>query len=333
MTGMIKNRYYRGPRSNHFDGKRFFIQGGATDKSKADLWGLIRAKRETWPHFVENPEVARPPSRVEGSALKITMIGHASLLIQTRGLNLLIDPVWSKRASPLSFAGPKRVTPPGVALDDLPPLDAILITHNHYDHLDLATLRALKRRRPCRIIAPLGNDTIINRRGLRAESYDWDDAVPLSSEIQATLVPAYHWSARGLGDRRMALWAGFVLETPDGPLYLIGDTAYREGHLFREIPGRFGRPRFAAIPIGAYEPRWFMRDNHVDPDESVQIFEDCQAHYALAYHWGTFQLTAEARDDPPRRLAAALEARNVSADRFQVRLPGEAFDVPAIPRD
>ena len=124
-------------------------------------------------------------------------------------------------------------------LDDLPPIDAILITHNHYDHLDLATLRALNQRHPCRIIAPLGNDTIINRCGLKAESYDWDDVVRLSSEIQAILVPAYHWSARGLNDRRMALWAGFVLETPDGPVYLVGDTAYREGDLFREIPSAF----------------------------------------------------------------------------------------------
>ena len=131
----------------------------------------------------------------------------------------------------------------------------------------------------------------------------------------------------------MALWAGFVLETPDGPIYLVGDTAYRDGRVFREIPERFGRPRFAAIPIGAYEPRWFMQDNHVNPAESVQIFEDCRTHSALAYHWGTFQLTSEAREDPPRDLAAALEARGIAPDRFQVRLPGEAFDVPVMARD
>ncbi|MGD0633571.1 MAG: MBL fold metallo-hydrolase [Beijerinckiaceae bacterium] len=330
---MIKNLYYCGPVSDHFDGTRFFIRGGAADKSKADLWRLIRTKREAWPAEVKNPPAARPPSRVEGPALKVTMIGHASLLIQTRGLNLLVDPVWSKRASPFSFAGPRRVTPPGIGLSDLPRLDAILITHNHYDHLDLATLRALSKIRPCRIIAPLGNDAIINRRGLASEAYDWGDSVALSSEVRAILVPTYHWSARGPGDQRMALWAGFVLETPDGPLYLIGDTAYRDGRLFREIPECFGRPRFAAIPIGAYEPRWFMRDNHANPAESVQIFRDCQAHHALACHWGTFQLTAEAREDPPRRLAAALEAQGIGQDRFQVRLPGEAFDVPMIPRD
>jgi len=330
---MIKKPYYRGPVSDHFDGTRFFVAGGAADKSRDDLWKLLRTKRVAWPTDVKNPPASPPASRVEGSALKITMIGHASLLIQTRGLNLLIDPVWSKRASPLSFAGPRRVTAPGVALRDLPPIDAILITHNHYDHLDLATLRTLNKIRPCRIIAPLGNDAIINGRGLAAETYDWGASVALSPNVRAHLVPTYHWSARGLGDRRMALWAGFVLETPDGPLYLIGDTAYRDGRLFREIPERFGRPRLAVIPIGAYEPRWFMQDNHTDPAEGVEIFRDCEAHHALACHWGTFQLTAEAREEPPRLLEAALAARGIDLNRFQVRLPGETFDVPVIPRD
>lgn len=330
---MSKNPYYRGPVSDHFDGTRFFVSGGATDKSRGDLWKLLRTKREAWPGEVKNPPASPLAPRIEGSTLKVTMIGHASLLIQTRGLNLLLDPVWSKRASPLSFAGPRRVTAPGVALRDLPPIDAILITHNHYDHLDLATLRTLNKIRPCRIVAPLGNDAIINQRGLAAETYDWGDSIVLSPDVRAHLVPTYHWSARRLGDRRMALWAGFVLETPDGPLYLIGDTAYRDGRLFRDIPERFGRPRFAAIPIGAYEPRWFMQDAHVDPAESVEIFRDCQAHHALACHWGTFQLTAEAREEPPRLLKAALAARGIDSERFQVRHPGETFDVPELPRD
>ena len=327
---MAKNPYYSGPPSDHFDGTRFFIPKGAPDKTRGDLWRLMRTPRAPWPKGVANPPPAPVLARVEGSGLRVTSIGHATLLVQTRGLNLLIDPVWSERASPFALVGPRRASAPGVALADLPRLDAILVTHNHYDHLDLATLSRLRRDNPCRIIAPLGNDAIIRRhdRALAVEAYDWGERVALSSDVVATPVPAFHWSARWLNDRRMALWAGFVLETPDGPVYHIGDTAYPDAAIFRDIPARFGRPRLALIPIGAYEPRWFMRDNHVEPAESVAVFEDCQAHQALAHHWGTFQLTTEPIDDPPRRLAAALAGRGIAPDRFRVQRPGEAFDVP-----
>ena len=137
-------------------------------------------------------------------------------------------------------------------------------------------------------------------------------------------------SARGLGDRRMALWAAYLIETPDGPIYHIGDTAWRDGEIFSDIPSRFGRPRLAIIPIGAYEPRWFMRDQHVEPAESVRIFEACRAHHALAHHWGTFRLTAEPIDEPPRKLTDALLAAGIAPDRFRVQSPGGVFDVPPI---
>lgn len=232
--------------------------------------------------------------------------------------------------APSPSPGPNAWRPPGLALADLPPIDAVLVTHNHYDHLDVATLDALHARGPCRIIVPLGNDTIIKRHNpeLMAEAYDWDDRVPLSAEVAVTLAPAHHWSARRFGDRRMAFWAAFVIEAPGGPVYHIGDTAYRDGKIFHEIPARFGRPRLAIIPIGAYEPRWFMRDQHVEPAESVRILEACRAHFAIAHHWGAFRLTAEPIDDPPRRLADALVRAGVAAARFRVQRPGQAFDVP-----
>ncbi len=329
---MTKNPYYQGPVSDHFDGTRFFIAGGAPDKTRGDLWRMMRTPRARWPDRVENPPTAPVLPRVKGAALRVTTIGHATLLIQTQGLNLLVDPVWSQRASPFAFAGPRRAAEPGLAIDALPRLDAIFVTHNHYDHLDIATLDLLHRRNPCRIITVLGNDAIIRRRHphLPVEAFDWNEPVALAPDVILTPVPTHHWSARWLNDRRMALWAGFVLETPDGPVYHIGDTAYPDGTLFRAIPRRFGRPRLATIPIGAYEPRWFMKDNHVEPAESVQVFFDCEAHHALAHHWGTFQLTAEAIDDPPRRLAAALAARGVAPERFRVQRPGEAFDVPPV---
>ena len=326
-----KNRYYQGPPSEHFDGERFFSRDAPSDKSAADLLKFLAGTRfESWPRVIDNPPPAPVLQRIDGAALRVTTIGHASHLIQTRGLNILVDPVWSLRASPFSFSGPKRVAAPGLAMNALPRLDAILITHNHYDHLDLATLDALRDKRPCPIIVPLGNDTIIRRKSsaFDVRAYDWGARVPLSADVAVTLVPCHHWSARWLGDRRMALWTAFLIETPDGPIYHIGDTAWRSPAIFEAIPDRFSPPRLAILPIGAYEPRWFMRDQHVEPSESVRIFQACQARFALGHHWGTFQLTAEAIDDPPERLAAALRAAGIAAERFRVQRPGQAFDVP-----
>jgi len=327
---MPKNPYYDGPVSDHFDGARFFIAGISKDKTRGDLlrWMLGR-KRAAWPKHVAVVR-DRPPPRVEGSALRVSTIGHASVLIQTQGLNLLVDPVFSERASPLRRLGPKRVSAPGIAFDDLPMLDAVLVTHNHYDHLDIACLSRLARERPCRVLTPLGNDRIMRRADgkIAAEAYDWDARIGLGNGVVVRLEPCYHWSARGLGDRRMALWAAFVIETPAGAIYHIGDTGYAKGEIFRAMRVKHGPFRLAILPIGAYEPRWFMRDQHVDPEESVRIYQDCGAAYALAHHWGTFQLTDEAIDEPPKRLAIALERAGIPADRFRVQRPGAAFDVP-----
>jgi L-ascorbate metabolism protein UlaG (beta-lactamase superfamily) len=262
-------------------------------------------------------------------ALRVSYVGHASLLIQTAGLNILLDPVWSKRASPFRFIGPKRVNDPGVAFADLPPIDVVLVSHGHYDHLDLTTLSRLAAAHRPRVITPLGNDTIMRNHDpvVRAEAYDWNDRVDIGACVAATLVPTHHWSARNLSDRNMSLWASFVIETPGGRIYFVADSGYGEGRHFRSARERHGPFRLAILPIGAYEPRWFMRDQHMNPAESVQAFIDCGAELALGHHYGTFQLTDEPIDAPLVALAEALKAAGIPADRFCTLRPGEVWQL------
>ena len=260
--------------------------------------------------------------------LRVVPIGHASFLVQTRGLNLLIDPVYSRRASPLRWIGPARVNAPGIAFDALPPIDAILVSHNHYDHLDLAALSALNAKHRPRILTPLGNDAILaaHDRALKSEAFDWGARVALSRDVAIHFEPANHWSARGLGDRRMALWCAFAIETPDGAIYCIGDTGFGDGAIFRDFKQKHGPPRLALIPIGAYEPRWFMKEFHVNPVEAVKIFESCGARSAIAHHWGTFQLTDEAIEAPREALQAALAEARIDGGRFRAMRPGEVWE-------
>jgi L-ascorbate metabolism protein UlaG (beta-lactamase superfamily) len=317
------NVYYHGPVSDHFDGVRFFNPGEPdTDRGLRDILRWRRtAPDHAWPrHIPVRPII--PDARVDG--LRVTMVGHATMLIQVDGLNILTDPVWSDRASPLSFAGPRRVAVPGIALKDLPPIDVILLSHNHYDHLDIATLRALHAGHTPRIVTPLGNDTIIRRHlpAARIETGDWGDSFALSPNAKVHIVPANHWSSRGPRDRRMALWGGFMVRTPTRLIYFAGDTGYGTGDIFRAMHTRFGSPDLALLPIGAYDPRWFMAAHHADPDEAIQIMGDLHARSAIGIHWGVFKLTDEARDDPAQRLAASLRVRGLDADQFTAMEPG-----------
>ncbi|MFT3965510.1 MAG: MBL fold metallo-hydrolase [Sphingobium sp.] len=323
-----RNRYYNGPVTAHFDGTRFLNPAGEpeTDRSLRDLWRWRRtSRRSAWPESVPVAPVI-PDQRVEG--LRVTMVGHATLLIQVGGLNILTDPVWSDRASPVGFAGPRRVTAPGIALGHLPPIDAILLSHNHYDHLDIATLKALHARHGARIVTPLGNDRIVRRHipDAHLSVGDWGEAIAIAPGARAHIVPALHWSSRGFGDRRMALWCGFMLRAADRLVYFAGDTGYGTGAIFRRLHADFGSPDLALLPIGAYDPRWFMAAQHADPEEAIQIMLDLGARSAVGMHWGTFRLTDEPWEEPARRLSAGLAARGIDPGRFVALRPAEAAD-------
>jgi len=290
---MPTNPYYTGPVTDHFDGLRFhnLRDEPETDRSFGEI---LRWKRNVpdnpWPKTMDVKRVM-PDRQVDG--LRVTMVGHATVLIQIAGINIVTDPVWSDRASPLSFAGPKRICAPGIAMDDLPAIDVVLLSHNHYDHLDIATLKALQARDNPLIVTPLGNDRIVHRRipNARVAKGDWGDAIDVGHGMKVHVVPALHWSSRGPRDRRMALWSGFVVEAADRLIYFAGDTGYGTGGIFRRIRAQFGPVDLAIIPIGAYDPRWFMAAQHTDPEEAIQIMLDLDARAAVGMHWGTFKLT------------------------------------------
>ena len=243
---------YGGPVSDHFDGTHFVGPYAVPGKGASAFWrwqlGRDKAK---WPDRIENKPVGKPPARVD-DGLRVTWIGHASLLIQAGGLNMLIDPVWSERATPFSVIGPKRVRDPGVGFDDLPKIDAVMVTHGHYDHLDVETLARLTRRDRPRIVAPFGNDATILQNVPAADviALDWHDRAALSGKVAVTLVPTKHWTARGLFDRNKALWGGYVIETPKSRVYHVTDTGYHDT-LFRETRDRYGPFALAVIPIGS----------------------------------------------------------------------------------
>jgi L-ascorbate metabolism protein UlaG (beta-lactamase superfamily) len=325
------NRYYDGPVSDHFDGTRFFNPNGAEPNGFGDfLRWQFGGDRARWPRvWPDTPRFAVPERRVSGDAMRVTMVGHATMLIQTAEANILTDPVWSRRASPVGFAGPARVNPPGIRFEDLPPIDLVLLTHNHYDHLDVETLARLQAAHDPLVITPLGNDAIVRRSvsAMRLHVQDWGDAFEANG-VTVHCEPAHHWSARGMRDRRMALWCAFALETRAGRIYHIGDTGFHSGINYRAARAKHGGFRLAILPIGAYEPRWFMQGQHQNPVEAVEGMRLAGAEFAVGHHWGTFQLTDEALEAPLEALRAALNESEIPAPSFRPLGAGEVWDVP-----
>ncbi len=259
----------------------------------------------------------------------LTWIGHATFLVQVGGLNVLTDPHFTARASPLNFAGPKRLVPPGLALRDLPAPDVILISHNHYDHLDDGSVRWLAKHYPKAVfVVPLGLRRWLQRRKVgNAVELDWWQRHE-GHTFSVTAVPAQHFSGRTHGDRNRTLWCGFVFEAGGRKVFFAGDTGYSKD--FADIGHKMGPMDLALLPIGAYAPRWFMKSMHVNPEEAVRIHQDVSARQSVAMHWGTFRLTEEPMDEPPRALAQALKDARVAPEKFWVMQHGETRTLEAL---
>ena len=296
-----------------------------TPHNGAPMWQFLRDMRQQkWrkPEFerAENDPAWLARNRSQTS---FTWIGHASFLVQFAGLNILTDPVLSARTSPVQWAGPKRLAPLGLEFDQLPRIDLVVISHNHYDHLDSATVQHLAQRDQPAFVVPLGLRRWFARRRIPlVTELDWWQST-LEKGLRVHAVPAQHFSGRSLRDRNQTLWCGFVLEAEGKRIYFAGDTGY--GRDFADIGRRFGHMDVSLLPIGAYEPRAFMGPVHVDPEEAVRIHQDVNSRLSLAMHWGTFRLTLEALEEPPQKLREALSARGIAPEQFRVPRHGETL--------
>lgn len=314
---------HRGIASDHFDGRRFTNYDGTKAHGGAALfrWMMNREPGQ-WEEDLRE-DYGKHPLRHFRDGIRITFVNHSTFLIQVDGINILTDPVWSKRVSPVSWAGPKRMRLPGIRFEDLPPIHVVAISHNHYDHLDIPTMRLLAGGHHPRIVVPLGVKSFLEKEGMaNVSEIDWWGEQDLGNGVTLKAVPAQHFSGRGMFDRDATLWCGFVLKTSAGSIYFAGDTGYN-ARMFQDIAEKAGPIRFALLPIGAYKPEWFMSPIHTSPKEAVKIHLDLAPEKSIATHFGTFPLADDGRDDPVIDLRAALAERGVSDDDFLVMKEGE----------
>ena len=293
--------------------------GQAIDKSIKDL---IRWQRNQKKPVLASIDISNEWSKSDLSKNHTIWIGHSTFLIKVDKLTILTDPVFSNRASPFKRLGPKRLIPPSIDLEQLPKIDVVTISHNHYDHLDIRSLKKLSRQNPELIfLIPKGDKDIFRKRNIKnvKEFYWWDDIK--IDEFTFTFTPVQHWSARGLFDRNESLWGGWFIQTDKFSIFHAGDTGYSNDFIkTKEI---LGSPKYAFIPIGAYDPEWFMSESHVNPEDAIKIMEDLEAERSFGMHWGTFTLTAEDTLEPPERLKKALQNSNL--ENFDILIPGEVI--------
>ena len=349
--------YYEGPASAHYDGARFYNPDGEIRFSTPPgrnrrgfiaRWLLGQDDRPEWPDAVP-VKPSRPPAFAAPKGMTATWVGHATVLVQAAGLNILTDPIWSDYASPFPPLGPRRITRPGIDFDDLPKIDLIVISHNHYDHLDLPTLKKLWQRDQPKIITSLGNDTLLRENGIPSIALDWGQSISGAAlnglgndtviqcenyehcpDYRVHVLRNHHWSSRWGTDRNRALWSSFLIETRAGNIFFAGDTGAGD----MAWPGqaaRLGPIRLAIIPIGAFRfwPGQMEADSHIGPERAVEVFEKLKASTAIPIHWGTFRLSYEQWDTPPRMLELYLRCAGIERRRFAPLRVGQSILVPA----
>jgi L-ascorbate metabolism protein UlaG (beta-lactamase superfamily) len=316
---------YKGPVTDHFNGKRFYNYGA---DDRRNLWHLLKwmlnRNRGKWTQIESSPGPT-PSRKVEGH-LRVTHVNHSTFLIQCDRVNILTDPVWSDRVSPFEVFGPKRMRPPGLRLEDLPEIHIILLSHNHYDHLDLKTLNAIVTRHNPQFIVPLGVGALLKKNGIACvNELDWWQSITTKSLLEVQCLPAHHSTARGSVDRDKTLWCGFATNTSAGKIFFAGDTGYHSD-TFKRIGKEAGPFKISIIPIGAYKPKWFMSPVHCDPAEALQIHLDVKSEVSIASHFGTFPLGDEGQDEPKNDLKHALHEIGVDPSKFVVPVGGQPID-------
>lgn len=315
---------YRGPKTDHFNGKKF-VNPGQSERASGNLleW-LLHRDKGPWPEQPDAYIGSKPQTRVEGDSVVLTFVNHSTFLIQTNGLNILTDPVWSERVGPTSWLGIRRKRPPGLRFEELPPIDVVLLSHNHYDHLDLPTIRKLVKAHNPLFVTPLGVSYLPKGAGGRvSKELDWNDTLRINDKLSLTCTQAQHFSNRGLFDRNQTLWAGYLLHSSFGTLFFCGDSAY--GPHYRNISEQAGTIKLALLPIGSYRPEWFMAPVHMSPAGAVQTMLELKAPQAVGIHFGTFQQGDDGLYEPAADLKQALLNRNVPASRFIVPQEGRSM--------
>jgi L-ascorbate metabolism protein UlaG (beta-lactamase superfamily) len=319
---------WHGPVTDHFDGKRFHsidpIRTSFGDRVKR----LATRHQRPWRGFTDTPPGEKPPERVGRGAMRVTFVNHATVLLQMDGVNVLTDPTWAKRSDPV--VGPRRRRPPGLRFEDLPPIDAVLVSHDHHDHMDLPTLRRLSAAFHPAVFVGLGNAAYLASKGVSGgRDLDWWQSAEIAPGVRVTAVPARHTSQRGLFDRDRTLWCGFVVSGPGGAAYFAGDTGF--GAHFRLIHDRLPLLRLALLPIGGFVPEWYMHQQHMGPADAVHACDVLGAATCIPMHFGTFPISDDAEFEPVDGLRAALAEHPPPVPRFAILDNGQALDVPALP--